>query len=128
MKLRTIGPMNKKLRINLYGSVDYAEEKFEEWKKSVKLANDRVARSTDVEQISPPGMDVTDLNIETITHVSSPSMFWVQTSEVSEHDQRLNEIIQQSLRHCTAVQDASFIQVGVDKILILTAAEIHPFH
>jgi len=112
VKLRTIGPMNKKLRINLYGSVDYAEEKFEEWKKSVKLANDRVARSTDVEQISPPGMDVTDLNIETITHVSSPSMFWVQTSEVSEHDQRLNEIIQQSLRHCTAVQDASFIQVG----------------
>jgi len=112
VKLRNIGPMNKRLRINLYGSVDHAEEKYEEWKDSVKQARERVAKSTDVEQISPPGMDVTELNIETITHVSSPSMFWVQTSEVSELDQRLNEIIQQVLRHCPAVQNASYVQVG----------------
>ena len=96
----------------MYGSVEMAEAKHEEWKKAVEIAKKKQLQSTHIEQIPPPGKDVSHLNIERITHVSSPSMFWVQTTEVSHNVERLHTIIEHSLRNCPQVGSIYDVKVG----------------
>ena len=112
VKLRNSRPLGKKLAINLYGSLELAEEKHKEWKKMVENAKDHQLSSPYLEQISPPGRDKNSLNIERITHVSSPSLFWVHTMESSQMELRVQEMITQVLRHCTQVSNKYDIKEG----------------
>ena len=94
---------NNRLKLKLYSSVDLAKEKHAEWQKLVKKAQDDRLTATELGQVTPPGMDVTELEIVTVTHISSPSTFWVHKSESVVQDNRIGQIIHQVLSQCKEV-------------------------
>ena len=108
MKLRNSDP----LKLKLYNSVDIAQEKHKEWEEIVKNANDSRLSSNVVGQVPPPGMNVTSLDIDKVTHISSPSLFWVQTQESSQQGARIQEIISQVLKRCSPVLSADHVKIG----------------
>ena len=94
----------KKLSFNLYGTKEIAEAKHEEWKETVEKLQQKKLTCKEIEQVEPPGKEQDLLNIEKVTHISSPSMFWVQTAENKDKDERLLTIINQVLVQCPAVK------------------------
>ena len=94
---------NSRLRLKLYSSVDLAQEKHAEWQKVVKKAQEDRLTATELGQVTPPGMEVTELEIQKVTHISSPSTFWVHTAESAAQDNRVGQIIYQVLSRCTEV-------------------------
>ena len=94
---------NSRLKLKLYSSVELAQEKHEEWQKVVKKAQDDRLTATELGQVTPPGMEVTELEILKVTHISSPSTFWVHTEESVAQDIRVGQIIYQVLSRCTEV-------------------------
>ena len=100
----------RKLSFNLYGTKEIAEAKHEEWQETVQKLQQMKLTSKEVEQVQPPGKEQDVLNIEKVTHISSPSMFWVQTAENKDKDERLLTIINQVLVQCPAVKKD--VQIG----------------
>ena len=94
---------NNRLKLKLYSSVELAKEKHAEWQKLVKKAQDDRLTASELGQVTPPGMEVTELEVLTVTHISSPSTFWVHTTESVAHDNRVGQIIYQVLSQCTEV-------------------------
>ena len=113
VKLRNSKPLsNKKLEINLYGTLEDAEIKHNEWKAMVEEAQNLQLTSSQIGQVEPPGMDQTILTIERVTYISSPGLFWVQTASVAKQEIRLQEIIPQALRSCPPVSNVHDIKAG----------------
>ena len=102
-KLRSGNLSNNRLKLKLYSSVELAEEKHAEWQKVVKKAQDDRLTATELGQVTPPGMEVTELEVQKVTHISSPSTFWVHTAESAAQDTRVGQIIYQVLSRCTEV-------------------------
>ena len=99
--------------MKLYGTVDIAKAKHKEWKEILKrLEEQKKLTSNEIGQVPPPGLDVTCLDIDKVTHISSPSMFWIQTRDRIQDDERLVEIIDQVLRSCVQVTDHKDVRVG----------------
>ena len=104
---------NQKLKLKLYGTVDIAKAKHEEWKEILRRIKEQKELTTnEIGQVPPPGLDVTCLDIDKVTHISSPSMFWIQTRDRVQDDERLVEIIDQVLRSCVQVTDHQDVRVG----------------
>ena len=83
--------------------MELAEEKHAEWQKVVKKAQDDRLTAMELGQVTPPGMEVTELEVQKVTHISSPSTFWVHTAESAAQDTRVGQIIYQVLSRCTEV-------------------------
>ena len=94
---------NNRLKLKLYSSVDLAQEKHMEWQKVVKKAQEDRLTATELGQVTPPGMEVTELEVHKVTHISSPSTFWVHTADSAAQDNRVGQIIYQVLSRCTEV-------------------------
>ncbi len=94
---------NSRLRLKLYSSVDLAQEKHTEWQKVVKKAQEDRLTATELGQVTPPGMEVTELESQKVTHISAPSTFWVHMAESVAQDNRVGQIIYQVLSRCSEV-------------------------
>ena len=94
---------NSRLQLKLYSSVELAQEKHAEWTKVVMKAQEDRITVRELGQVMPPGMEETEVEVQVVTHISSPSTFYVHTMESAGQDVRVQQIIYQVLSRCTEV-------------------------
>ena len=111
-KLKNIRRQGKN-KINIY-DVDEAKTLHEEWKETVKrVESDKTLSTKNINQVQPPLPAEENLGIKKFSHISSPSMFWVYTSEESLASlERIQTIIAQVLPRCQAVKSGQSVEDG----------------
>ena len=83
IKLRSQGgPLRKNLSIKLYGQ-DIAEEKFKEWQETIKQSFSGELSTEAIDQVPPPNVNISEIELK-VTHVSSPSVFWIHYGDEAD--------------------------------------------
>ena len=106
-----IGPRKKNLAIDLYGK-DIAEEKHKEWQEAIQKSTSGKMTTEAIDQVPPPDMNTTELKMK-LTYITSPSLFWTHYGpEVERKEERLQQIIANSLARCEGVKDMEEVMCG----------------
>ena len=107
-KLRFVNRNCHKTKIQVYNLED-AKNIHQEWEEAIMNAEKSLSTSN-IQQLQPPHMGEEEIVISNVSHVSSPSMFWIHYGDSPEKMERIRNITEQVLVKCRPVRGR--VQVG----------------